>query len=35
MGHSVRTAVKKLFFTFDTTNWSHKLYTITEINYDT
>ena len=36
LGHFVRTAdIKKVFSKGDSTLWSYKVYTITEINYDT
>ena len=36
LGQLVRTAdIKKVFSKGDSTNWSYKLYTITEIIYDT
>ena len=36
LGQLVRTAdIKKVFSKGDSTNWSYKLYTITEVNHDT
>ena len=36
LGDSVRTAgIKKVFSKGDSTNWSHKIYTVTQIIYDT